>query len=86
MGADGKIPADKLHSLEWYEKNLNESVGRCREFEKNLEDLEELLEKMSGCNVSAKTVYPNVTIKLGFAERQVREVMKNVFLKPSGVV
>ncbi|MDR2693476.1 MAG: FapA family protein [Chitinispirillales bacterium] len=86
MGADGKIPRDKLHSLEWYEKNLTESIGRCREVEKSLDELDELMKKMSGCNVSAREVYPNVTIKLGFADRQIREVIKNVLLKPSGVV
>ncbi|MDR2591576.1 MAG: FapA family protein [Chitinispirillales bacterium] len=86
MGADGKIPGDKLPSLEWYEKNLTESVARCREFEKSLDELDELMKKMSGCNVSAKEVYPNVIIKLGFADRQVKDVMKNVLLKPSGVV
>jgi len=86
MDIDGKISRDKLSSLEWYQKNLIESLGRCREFEKSLKDLDEVMEKMSGCNVSAKEVYPNVVIKLGFADRQVREVMKNVLLKPSGVV
>ncbi|GBU20643.1 hypothetical protein R80B4_00522 [Fibrobacteres bacterium R8-0-B4] len=86
MDAGGKIPRDKLSSLEWYEKNLTESVGRCKEVEKSLDELDELMKKMSGCNVSAKEVYPNVTIKLGFADRQVREIMKNVLLKPSGVV
>jgi uncharacterized protein len=86
MDADGRIPRDKLPSLEWYEKNLTETAGRCREFEKSLSDLDELMKKMSGCNVSAKEVYPNVVIKLGFADRQVRDVMKNVLLKPSGVV
>jgi len=86
MDADGKIPRDRLHSLEWYEKNLMESVGRYREFEKSLKEFDEVLEKMSGCNISAKEVYPNVVIKLGFADRQVKDVMRNVLLKPSGVM
>jgi uncharacterized protein (DUF342 family) len=86
MDAAGKISDDKLHSLEWYKKNLIESLGKCREFEKSLNDMDELMKKLSGCNVSAKEVYPNVVIKLGFADRQVRDVMKNVLLKPSGVV
>ncbi len=86
MGSDGKIPREKLHSLEWYEKNLTESMDRCRELEKNVKELDELMEKLSGCNISAKEVYPNVTIKLGFANRQVKDVMRNVLLKPSGVM
>jgi uncharacterized protein (DUF342 family) len=86
MDADGKIPREKLQSLEWYEKNLTESVARCRELEKSVDDMDKLLKKMSGCNVSAKEVYPNVIIKLGFADRQIKEVMKNVSMKPSGVM
>jgi uncharacterized protein (DUF342 family) len=86
MDIDGKIPQDKLSSLEWYEKNLTESVARCREFEKNLADFDEQMKKMAGCNISAKEVYPNVIFKLGFADRQVKEVMKNILLKPSGVM
>jgi len=86
MGPDGKIPREKLHSLEWYEKNLTEAIDRCRELEKSVKEFDEVLEKMSGCNISAKEVYPNVTIKLGFATRQVKDVMRNVLLKPSGVM
>jgi len=86
MGADGKIPREKLHSLEWYEKNLTEAIDRCRELEKSLKAFDEVLEKMSGCNITAGEVYPNVTIKLGFAVRQVKDVMRNVLLKPSGVM
>jgi uncharacterized protein (DUF342 family) len=86
MDANGKIPPDRLSSLEWYEKNLNESIARTREFEKSLNEFDEIMKRMSGCNISAKEVYPNVIIKLGFADRQVKEVMKNVLLKPSGVM
>jgi len=86
MGADGKIPREKLHSLEWYEKNLTEAIDHSRELEKSLKAFDELLEKMSGCNITAGEVYPNVTIKLGFAVRQVKDVMRNVLLKPSGVM
>jgi len=86
MDADGKIPPDRLSSLEWYEKNLNESIARTREFEKSLNEFDEIMKRMAGCNISAKEVYPNVIIKLGFADRQVKEVMRNVLLKPSGVM
>jgi len=86
MGPDGKIPREKLHSLEWCEKNLTESIEKCRELEKSVKEFDETLEKMSGCNITADEVRPNVTIKLGFAERQVKDVMKNVLLKPSGVM
>jgi uncharacterized protein (DUF342 family) len=86
MDANGKIPPERLSSLEWYEKNLNESIARTREFEKSLNEFDEIMKRMAGCNISAKEVYPNVIIKLGFADRQVKEVMKNVLLKPSGVM
>jgi len=86
MDINGKIPQDKLGSLEWFEKNLTESIGRCREYEKSLADFDEQMKKISGCNISAKEVYPNVIFKLGFADRQVKEVMKNILLKPSGVM
>jgi len=86
MGPDGKIPREKLHSLEWYEKNLTESIEKCRELEKSVKEFDETLGKMSGCNITANEVYPNVTIKLGFANREVKEVMRNVLLKPSGVM
>jgi len=86
MDIDGKIPQEKLSSLEWYEKNLTESIARCREYEKSLADFDEQMQKMAGCNISAGEVYPNVIFKLGFADRQVKEVMKNILLKPSGVI
>jgi uncharacterized protein (DUF342 family) len=86
MGSDGRIHEDKLHNLEWYEKSLNESVSRCRELEKNVNELDGLMKELSGCNISANEIYPNVLLKLGFADRQVKGVMRNVLLKPSGVM
>jgi uncharacterized protein (DUF342 family) len=86
MGSDGRIHEDKLHNLEWYEKSLNESVSRCRELEKNVSELDDLMKELSGCNISANEIYPNVMLKLGFADRQVKGVMRNVLLKPSGVM
>jgi len=86
MGPDGKIPREKLNSLEWYEKNLTESIDKCRELEKSVKEFNEVLGKMSGCSITANEVHPNVTIKLGFANREVKDVMRNVLLKPSGVM
>jgi uncharacterized protein (DUF342 family) len=86
MDSNGVIHEDRLHNLEWYEKSLADSVKQCQELEKNVSELDELMKEMSGCNISANEIYPNVMLKLGFADRQVKGIMKNVLLKPSGVM
>ncbi|MDR0331636.1 MAG: FapA family protein [Chitinispirillales bacterium] len=84
MDAEGRIPDDKLRSLEHYKNSMTGSAARCEEIEKKLQELEELLEELADCNIKAAEIRPNVLLKLGFANQQVKETLKNVLLKPSG--
>jgi uncharacterized protein (DUF342 family) len=85
MGESGEIPEGKIPGFTQFLKNLTDSIAACREFEKNLGDVEALLRGATGCSISVHEVYPNVTIRVGFSEQRVTTILKNVLLKPAGV-
>jgi uncharacterized protein (DUF342 family) len=85
MDEFGEMPEKKVLLLEDYIKRLTESVALSGSMEKDLEELNATLKTISGCSVAAREVYPNVQIKLGFSEQNVKELQKNVMFKPSAV-
>jgi len=82
MDESGELPADSVPTLNDYIKSLKESVALGDNMEKDLHELNAALEAIAGCNVTAREVYPNVQIKLGFSEQNITEVTTNVSLKP----
>ena len=85
MRDDGLIPPESLSGYEQYRKNVADSLDARKNLEMDVEMLDARLNETSGCCISANEIYPNVSLRLGFSEQQVREVLKNVCLRPAGV-
>jgi uncharacterized protein (DUF342 family) len=81
----GIIPPTVMSGYEQYRKNLADSLAMRRNLEKDVEMLDSRLKEAASCCISANEIYPNVSLRLGFSEQQVREVLKNVCLRPAGI-
>jgi len=85
MDDSGEMRESSVMILGDYVNSLRESILLGDGMEKNLAELSAELKAIVDCKVVAREVYPNVQIKLGFSEQNVKEVMKNVLLKPAAV-
>ncbi|MCL2219067.1 MAG: FapA family protein [Chitinispirillia bacterium] len=84
IGDDGFIPPAAMADYEQHRTNLTGSIEARRKSERDIRRLKALLDELAGCCISANEIYPNVSLRLGFSEQHVRDVMKNVCLKPAG--
>ncbi|MCL2183190.1 MAG: FapA family protein [Chitinispirillia bacterium] len=85
MDSEGFIPPGAMSRYERHRQDLTASLAERRDLEKNVETLNSRLKEVAGCCIMAGEVHPNVALRLGFSEQHVREVLKNVCMKPSGI-
>jgi len=85
MDESGSIPEEKVQMLNDYIQRLTESVALGDSMGKDLEKLIVIMKAIADCSVTAREVYPNVQIKLGSSEQNVKDMQKNVLFKPAAV-
>jgi uncharacterized protein (DUF342 family) len=85
MDRNGIIPETMMGDLDTFIKNLTESVAVCCGYEEEASRMDALLKGAVNCSIVVDVAYPNVLLSLGFSEQNVKEVLKNIYLKPLGV-
>jgi len=87
MNKNGVISEDDFPAFDELKGNLTESIEMRREFEKSLKGIEELLQAVRDSMIVADEVYPNVTMRFGYTEHLVKDIMlKKVSVRPAEAI
>ena len=83
MDEEGVIPEARMRLYEQCIDNLTASISVSRNYSEDMARLDGLLKSTKECMIEAGEIYPNVLLKLGLTEQNVKDVLKNVYLKPT---
>lgn len=85
MGDDGVIEEEHIAHYNTIREKLLGTIKTRAEDEAELEKLEALLAEAETCRIAAAVVHPNVLFSLGLSEQLVKEILKNVQMRPTGL-